>query len=46
MVTLSNLMTPYDAIYMGVNTVASSQVFEVCEEFNDNVGHFMAKGVM
>ncbi len=22
MVTLSNTMTPYDAIYMGVNTVA------------------------
>ncbi len=33
MVTLSNLMTPYDAIYMGVNTVAHRFLKDACEEF-------------
>ncbi len=58
MVTLSNLMTPYDAIYMGVNTVAPSFLKDVKNTkfvytnsgpatVSENLaGHFMAKRVL
>ncbi len=56
MVTLSNLMTPYAAIYMGVNAVAPRFLKDVknlilCiltpDFVSENLaGHFMAKGVL
>ncbi len=54
-VTLSNLMTLYDAIYMGGNTVAPRFLKNLKFVYTDSgpatvsenlAGHFMAKGVM
>ncbi len=58
MVTLSNLMTSYDAIYLWVNTVACRFLKDVKNlkfVYTDSgpatvseilAGHFMAKGVL
>ncbi len=58
MVTLSNLMTPYDAIYMGVNTVAPRVLKDVKNlkfvytdsgpaTMSENLAdHFLVKGVL